>query len=226
MAKTMADDKNSVRRIMKESRQALPHERASAVSAAAQERLIASGFYQSARSVVLYAAVDNEVATDLIFTDARRAGREVYYPRVDPVFKSIALVAVRDLRELTPGAFGIPEPPAGDAIGVERLEAALICLPGLAFTLSGARLGRGGGYYDRLLDRIAGQATTVGLAYSFQVLDSLPQTPRDRRVDYVVTEFAVRSTAPMHSGESPAAGASTGPSAGEPQIHRGGYPDV
>jgi 5-formyltetrahydrofolate cyclo-ligase len=218
MAKTMAEDKKSLRRIMKESRRALPHDRAAALSVAAQKRLIASGFYQSARSVVLYAQFDNEVATDLIFADACRVGREVYYPRVDPILQSIALVSVRDLRELTPGAFGIPESPAGGAIGVERLEAALICLPGLAFTLGGARLGRGGGYYDRLLDRIAGQSVAVGLSYSFQVIDSLPQTPQDRRVNYVITEFAVHSTAPVQSGASP--------SVGGPQIDRGGYPDV
>ena len=70
------------------------------------------------------------------------------------------------------------------------LERALICVPGVAFSLSGQRLGRGGGYYDRLLAAVHPQAITAGLAYSFQVLDRLPQSPQDRRLGLIVTASA------------------------------------
>jgi 5-formyltetrahydrofolate cyclo-ligase len=61
----------------------------------------------------------------------------------------------------------------------------------VAFSLAGQRLGRGGGYYDRLLAGVGPQAITAGLAYSFQVLDRLPESPDDRRLDLIVTESAL-----------------------------------
>jgi 5-formyltetrahydrofolate cyclo-ligase len=199
MAKTMAADKNNLRAILRESRQALGPQRAQALSAKVQSRLIESAIYRSASAVVLYAAVENEVATDLIAADSIRAGRPVYYPRVDPALRSISIAAVRDPGELRPGPFGIPEPPAGCDIVPEefgtKLPDALVCVPGVAFSTAGARLGRGGGYYDGMLARLGGAVVTAGLAYSFQLLDSVPETPQDWRVDFVVTEFTVHSIA-------------------------------
>jgi 5-formyltetrahydrofolate cyclo-ligase len=200
MAKTMAADKNNLRAILRESRQALGPQRADALSAKVQSRLIESASYRSVPAVVLYAAVENEVATDLIAADSIRTGRALYYPRIDPALRAISIAPVRDPRELKPGPFGIPEPPAGREIGPEHLPAdALVCIPGIAFSPVGARLGRGGGYYDRMLARLGGAIVTAGLAYSFQVLDWIPETPQDRRVNFVVTEFTVHSTAKYRS---------------------------
>ena len=200
MAKTMAADKNNLRAILRESRQALGPQRADALSAQVQARLIESAFYRSAPAIVLYAAVENEVATDLIAADSIRAGRTVYYPRIDPAIRSISIAAIGDPGELKPGPFGIPQPPAGREILPERFGLdlpgdALICVPGVAFSPAGARLGRGRGYYDRMLARLGGAVVTAGLAYSFQLLDSIPETPQDRRVNFVVTEFTIHSTA-------------------------------
>jgi len=196
MAKTMASEKYQLRAILKESRQALSQRSAATLSASVQSRLIESPFYRSAPAVVLYAAIDNEVATNVIAADSLRSGRVVYYPRIDRERRSISPTAIGDLSELEPGAFGIPEPPAGRQpegrqIDPERLRAALVCVPGLAFSPAGARLGRGGGYYDRMLAQLGPGVIAAGLAYSFQLLDSIPETPQDRRLDFVVTEFAV-----------------------------------
>ncbi len=199
MAKTMAADKNNLRAILRESRQALGPQRADALSAKVQARLIESAFYRSAPAIVLYAAVENEVATDLIAADSIRMGRTVYYPRVDPALRSISIAAIRDPGELKPGPFGIPEPPGREIVaeqfGLNLPGDALVCVPGVAFSPAGARLGRGRGYYDRMLAQLGGAVVTAGLAYSFQLLDSIPETPQDRRVNFVVTEFTVHSTA-------------------------------
>jgi 5-formyltetrahydrofolate cyclo-ligase len=61
----------------------------------------------------------------------------------------------------------------------------LVIVPGLAFTRAGARLGRGGGHYDRLLDGV--EATSLGVAFDIQLVDDLPLEPHDRGVDLVVT---------------------------------------
>lgn len=193
MAKSMADEKKYLRTILRESRAALSAEVAAALSARVQARLLGTTLYQMAPAVVLYAATDNELATDLILADSLRAGRQVFYPRLDPTLRSILLAPIRDRHELKPGAYGILEPPGERAIAPQQLGAALICVPGLAFSPAGARLGRGGAHYDRLLAQIGPETLTAGMAYSFQVLDSLPESGHDRRLHFVITEFAVHA---------------------------------
>jgi 5-formyltetrahydrofolate cyclo-ligase len=67
-------------------------------------------------------------------------------------------------------------------------EIDFIMVPGLAFTRDGARLGRGGGYYDRLLAYSGCRARRIGLAYDFQVVEALPVEPHDQRVHEILTE--------------------------------------
>ena len=80
------------------------------------------------------------------------------------------------------------------------MAGAVVFVPGLAFGAQGQRLGRGGGFYDRFLASTGPGITTVGLGYSFQVLEWLPEEPWDRRLDYVVTERAIHQ--PRCSGDA------------------------
>jgi 5-formyltetrahydrofolate cyclo-ligase len=184
----VADEKKYFRKVLTESRNALAGAFAVAVSEAVQERLMRSGFYSEAATVVLYAAKDNEIHTDGILDDALSSGRRVLLPRITPELHELSLVHVGDRAELGPGALGLLEPMGAETVPVSELGRALICVPGVAFSLVGQRLGRGGGYYDRLLADAGPQAITAGLAYSFQVLNRLPESPHDRRLDVIVTE--------------------------------------
>jgi 5-formyltetrahydrofolate cyclo-ligase len=91
---------------------------------------------------------------------------------------------------LTPGAHGILEPKTSP-VDLSSMPRCIIVVPGVAFTSRGARLGRGGGHYDRLLAELSPQAIKVGLAYSFQLLDDIPQSGWDQRLNFVVTESAI-----------------------------------
>jgi 5-formyltetrahydrofolate cyclo-ligase len=173
------------------------------MSALVQHNLIDTPCYADAASVVLYAATDNEVATDIVFAHAIASGRLVLYPRVVPDTHHLNLVRVETRADLQPGAFGILEPTGAEIARYADLERALICVPGVAFGPAGQRLGRGGGYYDRLITALAPQTVTAGLAYSFQVLDWLPESAGDRRLGLIVTESNVHRAA----GGVPAAGA-------------------
>jgi len=64
----------------------------------------------------------------------------------------------------------------------------LIGVPGVGFDRRGYRLGFGGGYYDRVLAGLNSRTITVGFAYSFQVLESLPREPQDQMVKRILTE--------------------------------------
>jgi len=66
----------------------------------------------------------------------------------------------------------------------------LILVPGLAFSKGRQRLGRGGGFFDRLLGGRASQAFKLGICFSFQVVDTMPSESHDAIMDAVVTESA------------------------------------
>ncbi|MGH7917066.1 MAG: 5-formyltetrahydrofolate cyclo-ligase [Candidatus Binataceae bacterium] len=187
----MAEAKKYVRRIVGEARRALSHERVAAFSATIQLRVLALACYRECDCVVLYSSAHNEVLTERIFTDALRDGRAICFPRLVSGNSNLSLVRVSDPAELRPGAFGVLEPAGAELMPPDKLGRAFICVPGVAFTREGQRLGRGGGHYDRLLADVAPQAVTAGLAYSFQVLDQLPEAPHDRRLGLIITESAV-----------------------------------
>jgi len=192
MARSVADEKKYLRAVLSECRDAIPAEIAKALSGAIQQRLIASDAYRSAGQLVLYAPRNNEVSTDLIFADAVASGRSVFFPRYERERKSIVAAYVDSLSDLKPGSFGVNEPCADARVASSHeLADAIICVPGLGFGPEGQRLGRGGGHYDRFLWGLAPESITAGLAYSFQLLDRIPESPSDRRLKLIVTEYAL-----------------------------------
>lgn len=191
----VADDKKYWRIIFGECRSGLPIPYVTAVSRQVQFRVIGSQAYQIAPTVVLYAAKDNEIATDLILDHALATNRRVLLPKILPENRELLIVRLRDRAELVPGSFGILEPRGTEIVAATDLGPALFCVPGVAFSRSGQRLGRGGGYLDRTLAAIGPETITAGLAYSFQLLDWLPESPHDRRLNLIFTESAT------HAGE-------------------------
>ncbi len=198
----MAEEKKILRRILAECRAELPARSAARLSDLVQHNLIEASCYAASKCVILYAAKDHEVSTEIIFAHAIAHGQRVFYPRVVAKSPDLSLVRVERLAQLQPGTFGILEPTGAEITRYADLERALICVPGVAFGPAGQRLGRGGGYYDRLITALGSETVTVGLAYSFQVLDRLPESPLDRRLGLIITESAVHRGA----GTYPAAG--------------------
>lgn len=145
--------------------------------------LISEGFAQ-AKTVALYSPINNEVATEQIFSAARGLAKQVYYPRVNG--DDLEFVEVLATTDLSPGTFGIAEPAAGKKISVAKLD--LIVVPGVAFDLRGHRLGYGRGYYDRLLARMSVETVAVGLSFEMQFSRLLPAEGHDRPLDYIATE--------------------------------------
>lgn len=200
----VADDKKYLRKVLGDCRSGLSAAFVVAASRRVQLRVLESNFYQATPTIVLYAAKDNEVATDLLLNDALASRRRVLLPKVIPEIHELAIVRVRNRAELVPGNFGILEPAGTEIVPVADLGPALFCVPGVGFSRMGQRLGRGGGYLDRTLAAIAPQTITAGLAYSFQLLDRLPQSPNDRRLNLIFTESAVHAGRPSTGPSRPA----------------------
>ena len=87
--------------------------------------------------------------------------------------------------QLIAGPFGILQPrPSCESVAPKHLTCVVV--PGLAFSAHGDRLGRGGGYYDRLLKRVRG--TTLGVAFRAQMVARIPMSSHDQRVNQVIHE--------------------------------------
>lgn len=142
--------------------------------------------YRAARAVALYSPLGNEVGTSEISRDALEARKRLYYPKVTD--GSPRVVRVRCEAELVPGRYGILEPAGSQPCEDPGLA---VFVPGIAFDRNGNRLGRGAGWYDRLLDSLGPRAPRIALAYEFQLLEEVPTEPGDLPVHYVVTENRV-----------------------------------
>ena len=88
------------------------------------------------------------------------------------------------LSSLEEGSFGIMEPQGRSMCSADEID--LMVLPGVAFSPSGVRLGRGKGYYDRYLARDGFRAFTIGVCYACQRRESLPREEYDRVVEMVI----------------------------------------
>lgn len=92
--------------------------------------------------------------------------------------------------------FGMEQPvEQGHVTPVHEIDVFLV--PGMAFDVSGGRLGRGAGYYDRLLAARRPDATAIGVATEMKMIESVPVFDHDQRVDWLATESGVRECSPM-----------------------------
>jgi 5-formyltetrahydrofolate cyclo-ligase len=154
--------------------------------------LLAWPVFRRARCLLAYLATPHEVQTEGLIAAAHAEGRPVCAP-------AVADGAVR-LRRLLPGArpvrgpLGVPEPPPDAPLQPES-EVDLVLVPGVAFDPAGHRLGRGGGFYDRLLPRLPG-AVSCGLAFREQVVAALDPAPWDVPVAFLCTEDGLRPCGP------------------------------
>jgi len=164
--------------------------------AAAAERMVAAQLatapeIDAAACVALYAALPDELPTRTSFESLRRHGHACAFPRVVGR-RELVFHRIDAWEELRPGRLGILEPQASapvHALGPHDV----VLVPGVAFDAQGHRLGRGAGCYDLAFPPGAtSPPLLLGIAYEFQIVESVPHDSRDRRVDGIVTERTIR----------------------------------
>ncbi len=146
--------------------------------------------YAAAQTVLGYLNFGAELAAEDWVYRALADEKRVLLPRVNRGSKHLDLYVVRDLEhDVAPGLWGIREPLVERCVKEEALGTVdFILMPGVAFTRHGARLGYGGGFYDRLLAHMPGRPALVAGAFGLQVVAEIPQEPTDRKVEWLVTE--------------------------------------
>jgi 5-formyltetrahydrofolate cyclo-ligase len=155
------------------------------MSAQIRDRLKAQAIWKNAGSVLFFAPLPDEPDVWLLLEDALAGGKIAALPRFDSTGNCYVACQVKNLRsELVPGQFGIREPGAGCVeIPFNRLD--LVLVPGVGFDLQGRRLGRGRGFYDRLLADVDG--IKCGIAVDEQVVKEIPAGPQDVRLNFILT---------------------------------------
>ena len=138
-------------------------------------------YFHQATCIALFCAMKDEVATYYALEAWSAMGKRIVVPRVEGDIMRFYDYSPDTMQE---GAFGIMEPTSNDEVTAENID--LIIVPARAFTLSGIRLGRGGGFYDKYMSLSGFRAYKIGIAYACQIFDTLPHADHDIRVDEVV----------------------------------------
>ncbi len=149
------------------------------------DRLKGLKIWREARTIFAFAAMADEPSLDEVLAEAIAAGRQVALPRFDEATSSYQAVAIRDWsRDLVAARFGVREPkPGGLVLPWNQLD--LVLVPGVAFDRRGARLGRGRGFYDRLL--VDGAGHRCGVAFDVQIAEAVPEQAHDIRMNSILT---------------------------------------
>ena len=138
--------------------------------------------YKDCSRILAYADYNHEVMTRYMIEAAWKDGKEVAVPKV--VGQDMIFYKLTDFGQLEKGYFGIPEPARGEIV---QWEDALMIMPGVAFDRENHRVGYGGGFYDRFLEKHT-KVRRVAVAFEFQMLPEVPTEPTDISPEVIVTE--------------------------------------
>jgi 5-formyltetrahydrofolate cyclo-ligase len=183
--------KQELRKRMRALRAAHPAAALKVRSGALVQRAVGLAAFAEARGVALFFPMEDRKEVDLreLDAEARRQGKRVYYPFLEP--RGDALVSglrlSHSLADLAERGRRFHEPPP-DAPQATRGDVDLLFVPALAVAPTGHRLGYGAGFYDSLLPDVCPPGRAVAVAYDFQLLVELPTLPHDVPCDLVLTD--------------------------------------
>lgn len=185
----LAGQKRELRKRMLAARRALSKEERAAYSAEITGKLLSHAAVTQAQTIFAYAAMPDEVQTESLLSGLLAMGKRVAIPWITgKQGMEAALVPSMDLLEV--GAYGIltVREERREILSPQELDCVIV--PGVAFSVDGARLGMGGGYYDTFLPK-AERAVRIAAAFQCQITEDIPRLPHDCGVDWIVTEQGV-----------------------------------
>jgi len=177
--------KNELRVRIRAAVKTMPPEKRTSDSEKICALLGAQPYFLSAESILFFAPLPEEPNLWPVLGDTMVGKKVVALPCFDADNQVYQPRRVTDLHvQIISGKFGIREP-VETCLAIPPDELDLVLVPGVAFGLDGHRLGRGKGYYDRLLQNFSG--TKIGVAFDEQIVDVVPSEPNDVRMDLILT---------------------------------------
>ncbi|WP_196594066.1 5-formyltetrahydrofolate cyclo-ligase [Pectinatus sottacetonis] len=187
----LTQNKKKLRQRMLSIRHSLAREKIIEQSILINNLCLTSKIYEKASCIMAYAAMQDEVQTDIILKDTLARGKTLCLPYITDLKKGLMkATVVNSLTDLVPGKAGILSLPANKISFIQPQAINLIIVPGVAFSLTKNRLGMGGGFYDRFLPQ-AKNAISVGFFFSCQESISLPINGYDVPLDTIFTEKGI-----------------------------------
>jgi len=157
------------------------------------EKFLALPAYIAAKTAMFYIDVRSEVRTRQHLPQALASGKKIIVPWCNDKGE-LELFHLTSVEELAVGMYRILEPKPELRMLPEKLVQAedldIVMVPGVAFDRSGARMGHGKGYYDKLLQHARKDAPLVALAFECQMFPEIPVAPHDIFMDMIITEMA------------------------------------
>lgn len=148
-------------------------------------RLHGAEVWQAAHTVLLFAPLPDEPDIWPLLADALHADKRVALPSFDKASEEYCARQIQDRdKDILSGQFSVREPGVHcPVLALNQLD--LMLVPGVAFDLGGWRLGRGRGFYDRLLPLAGG--VKCGVAFDEQIVDAIPTEPHDVKLNRILT---------------------------------------
>lgn len=144
--------------------------------------------FTKAENVFCFLSFRSEVPTKVIIDYCKQQGKNVYIPACIDETKEMIISKYDEEVKLAPSKYGVMEP-TPDTIKIsDRNILDIAIMPGAAFDKRGYRIGYGAGYYDKFYAHAEKNISKIALAYSFQIIDEVPENEFDIPVDYIITE--------------------------------------
>jgi len=192
---TDMNNKPAMRRLLREKVAALTPPQRHAKSLAACALVATTPEFMQARVVMLYLSTDEEIDTAPLALRCWQAGKSVVVPKVSWDQRRMLPVEITTLQTgITSTGPGIREPMAGKPIPLDLVD--FVIVPGLGFSTTGHRIGRGMGFYDRFLAQSDFIGRSCGLAFEEQIVEALPVLDHDVPLSMLVTDGGIRRFAP------------------------------
>ena len=149
-----------------------------------QERIVTREMWKKPSTVLLYWALPGEPDPSVLISGC--SYHRFVFPRIEG--DKLGLYQYADRSQWVPGPFGLKEPDPETWEQVSPRDIDLAFIPGLTFDPMGARLGRGKGFYDRLLGAPGFHGVKIGLCWEWQIIPSVPRDSRDILMDLIISE--------------------------------------
>jgi 5-formyltetrahydrofolate cyclo-ligase len=175
----MQSSKSLIRKSIKAQQRAMSMAEMERQSVAVQQKLESLPQFINAKTVLLFWSLPYEISIHS-FIEKWAKEKTILLPVL--INNDILLRRFSGVEHLSTGLFNIQEPVSNDFTDFDSIDLAII--PGLAFSPDGSRLGRGKGFYDRLLPKI--NAPKIAVCFDFQLLDTLPTDEWDVKMDAIV----------------------------------------